>query len=176
MPGDVIINVPDVVHETIDGETILIHLGTGAYYSLDGVGAEIWQLVVEGASCDERVARIAERYDADPALVRRTVEALVDELVGESLLTTAETELAPPDGRDGAGALDGDAQEEGGARQDGGARQEGGALEEGDAQPPATAPFAAPVLHKYTDMQEFMLVDPLHDVEADAGWPHVKAG
>jgi hypothetical protein len=36
--------------------------------------------------------------------------------------------------------------------------------------------FVEPVLHKYTDMQEFMLVDPIHDVEADVGWPHVKAG
>lgn len=42
--------------------------------------------------------------------------------------------------------------------------------------PPVVGAFVAPVLHKYTDMQEFMLVDPLHDVEADAGWPHVKAG
>jgi hypothetical protein len=35
-------------------------------------------------------------------------------------------------------------------------------------------PFAAPVLERFTDMQEFMLVDPLHDVDADAGWPHVQ--
>jgi hypothetical protein len=30
------------------------------------------------------------------------------------------------------------------------------------------------VLHTYTDMQEFMLVDPIHDVATEAGWPHVK--
>ncbi|HEX4034414.1 MAG TPA: PqqD family protein [Solirubrobacteraceae bacterium] len=38
----------------------------------------------------------------------------------------------------------------------------------------ARTPFAAPVLERFTDMQEFMLVDPLHDVDADAGWPHVQ--
>ena len=42
------INAPHVVHETIDGETILIHLGTGAYYSLEGVGAHVWGLAVAG--------------------------------------------------------------------------------------------------------------------------------
>ncbi len=38
----------------------------------------------------------------------------------------------------------------------------------------ARTPFAAPVLERFTDMQVFMLVDPLHDVDADAGWPHVQ--
>lgn len=39
---------------------------------------------------------------------------------------------------------------------------------------PVLAPFVPPVLRKYTDMQEFMLVDPLHDVDEQAGWPHAK--
>jgi len=149
MPEELTINLPHVVHETIDGETILIHLGTGSYYSLDGVGAEVWQLVVEGVSSCERVARITARYDAEPALVERTVGTLVDELVQEGLLTPAQPELAP-DTHPGEG--------------------------EREAGREAAGPFVEPVLHKYTDMQEFMLVDPLHDVEADVGWPHVKVG
>ena len=32
-------------------------------------------------------------------------------------------------------------------------------------------PFATPVLEKYTDMAELLLLDPIHDVDA-AGWPH----
>jgi hypothetical protein len=32
-------------------------------------------------------------------------------------------------------------------------------------------PFAAPRLEKYTDMQEFLQVDPIHEVTQD-GWPH----
>ena len=39
---------------------------------------------------------------------------------------------------------------------------------------PARTPFATPLLERFTDMQEFMLVDPLHDVDVDAGWPHVQ--
>jgi hypothetical protein len=45
-----------------------------------------------------------------------------------------------------------------------------------EPEPAVVVPFVAPVLRKYTDMQEFMLVDPIHDVDVDAGWPHVKAG
>jgi hypothetical protein len=40
--------------------------------------------------------------------------------------------------------------------------------------PAGKVAFTAPVLHVYTDMQEFMLVDPLHDVDEVAGWPHAK--
>jgi hypothetical protein len=33
-------------------------------------------------------------------------------------------------------------------------------------------PFIAPVLEKHTDMQDLILLDPVHDV-TEAGWPHV---
>lgn len=32
-------------------------------------------------------------------------------------------------------------------------------------------PFATPVLKKYTEMEDLLLLDPIHDVDA-AGWPH----
>jgi hypothetical protein len=143
MPRVFAINNPHVVHETIDGETILIHLGTGTYYSLDGVAAEVWELLVAGASDSETGARLKARYETDPARVEQCVGSLIEELLQEDLLTHGASDPTP-------------------------------------VLPPDTAgfglagPFVEPVLHKYTDMQEFMLVDPLHDVEADAGWPHVK--
>ena len=36
------VNGPDVMHETIDGEVIVINLTSGNYYSVRGVGADIW--------------------------------------------------------------------------------------------------------------------------------------
>jgi len=38
--------------------------------------------------------------------------------------------------------------------------------------PPPSHPFSVPVLQKYTDMQELLLVDPIHEVDPQAGWPH----
>ena len=37
------INAPRVVYQTIENETIIIDFDNGAYYSADGVGAEIWE-------------------------------------------------------------------------------------------------------------------------------------
>jgi hypothetical protein len=52
-----------------------------------------------------------------------------------------------------------------------------------DGEPPAGLPapasrgngrsFTAPVLQRYTDMQELLLLDPIHEVD-EAGWPSVK--
>lgn len=39
--------------------------------------------------------------------------------------------------------------------------------------PPGKMVFAAPTMQKYIDMQELLLLDPIHDVDA-AGWPSVK--
>ncbi len=141
------VNLPHVVHETIDGETVAIHLGTGTYYSFDGVGADVWRLLVEGIAADELAPVLGSRYDAELTVVEASVGSFVEELLREDLLTPAPPGSPPaerPDAHEGERSGD--------------------------------AAFAEPVLHKYTDMQEFMLVDPLHDVEVDAGWPHVKAG
>jgi hypothetical protein len=35
-------------------------------------------------------------------------------------------------------------------------------------------PFETPLLEKYTDMQDLVLLDPVHDVEQAEGWPRTK--
>ncbi len=48
-----------------------------------------------------------------------------------------------------------------------------------DAEEAVVAPsepargYVAPVVHKYTDMEELLLVDPIHEVE-DSGWPNAR--
>ena len=36
--------------------------------------------------------------------------------------------------------------------------------------------FEMPTLEKYTDMEELLLLDPIHEVDEQQGWPNVKAG
>jgi len=161
MPSKLTINPQNVVHETIDGETILIHLGTGTYYSLDGVGAQIWGLLAAGASQSEVAADVASGSDADPAAVEQAVESLVEELLREELLALEPGDSAPADS----------------ASEPSSPLTASEPLSQlAEPEPAAEVSFVAPVLRKYTDMQEFMLVDPIHDVDVDAGWPHVKAG
>ena len=40
--------------------------------------------------------------------------------------------------------------------------------------PPASKPdFQEPALQKYTDMEDLLLLDPIHEVD-DTGWPNPK--
>lgn len=41
------------------------------------------------------------------------------------------------------------------------------------AASPAPVAYVKPVLNKYTDMQNLLLADPLHEVQ-ETGWPHTK--
>jgi hypothetical protein len=42
------------------------------------------------------------------------------------------------------------------------------------AQAGAKSPFLAPEIERFTDMQELLLLDPIHEVD-EAGWPHTPA-
>ena len=139
------IDAQEVVHETVDGEVILIALQTGCYYSLEGSGAELWSGLVAGRSASELTAELARSYSAEPGTIAHSVAELVDRLVEEQLAVP----VAPDD----------QASENG----------------HPSVEPGAGLPeFPPPVLHKFTDMQDFLLADPIHDV-GDAGWPHVPA-
>jgi hypothetical protein len=72
-----------VVGETIDGETILVDLETGAYYSLKGSGPEIWGLVAAGCSEDAVVEEFRRRRPDDGATVATQTSALIDQLHAE---------------------------------------------------------------------------------------------
>ena len=44
-----------------------------------------------------------------------------------------------------------------------------------EARTSAGQAFEKPVLSKYTDMQELLLLDPIHDIDPAVGWPFAKA-
>jgi hypothetical protein len=135
-------NTPAVSHETIDGEVIMIHFDTGSYYSLDGAGAVLWGLIEAGATADEIVHGLVARFDGDHATIRVAVQALLADLAEEGLIVRDDA-AAPAEAPELTGALPTN-----GTR-------------------PA---FVAPALQKYTDMQELLLLDPVHEVD-DRGWP-----
>lgn len=36
------LNTPDVIHETVDGEALIIHTPSGVYFSLQGSAEHVW--------------------------------------------------------------------------------------------------------------------------------------
>jgi hypothetical protein len=81
------IATPPVIHETLDGEVIVVNLDTGVYYSLAGVAAEIWAAVEAGASTTQTAADLHARYDAPHAEIEGAVARFVHELEHEQLIS-----------------------------------------------------------------------------------------
>ena len=143
------INSPTVVHEVIDGEAIMIHLGTGAYYSSDRVGTEIWKLVARNCSLAEILDAQESRHDgrADLQQVRASVRAFLDSLLADELIRESETLSRRPEDDHPSSS---------------------------PSRPQDPEPFNPPRLEKYSALEDLLLADPIHDVET-AGWPHQLA-
>lgn len=41
---------------------------------------------------------------------------------------------------------------------------------------PAPGPYEAPVFESHSDMQDLLLIDPIHDVDVQVGWPLLANG
>ena len=80
------INSSKVVHETIDGEVIIINLETGAYYNLSGAGLELWSGVEQGASRQRILEVMNRRYPQQPDLVTESLNELLEQMIQEELL------------------------------------------------------------------------------------------
>jgi Coenzyme PQQ synthesis protein D (PqqD) len=133
---------PTVVSETVDHETIVVDLESGTYYDLNHVGAAIWTTLLRGATMDEVAGKLTESYGADAGTAASDVDGLVSQLVEEGLLVA--TNDVPASGN---GASPG---------------PEAG----------ATLPYESPRLTRHSDMQELLLLDPIHEVEVDeTSWP-----
>jgi hypothetical protein len=144
---------PWVTHERLDDEVIAINLETGAYYALDGVAADCWTLVAAGQAPDQIVTTLDGRYDVSADTVRDDVAAFLAALVEQGL--AAETD--EPAGGDANGDGDDDDDDAEVVTADG-----------------LTRAYSAPALTRYDDLDDLLLLDPIHEVD-DAGWPIARA-
>jgi hypothetical protein len=134
-------NTPHVVHEIIDGEAILVNMQTGRYYSAGEVGAVVWGLIEAGTPVPAIVERVATRYRGTREEIAAGLQPFFAELEREGLIVPHDGAGVDANGAPPAGA------------------------------PSVQAPFVAPALRTYTDMEDLLLLDPIHDVD-ETGWPN----
>jgi len=116
-----------VIDEAFDGEAVLVHMGTGCYFSLNAAATAEWPLLQDGRS----PGAIAASLGWEPSLVEDFVERLRAELLVEEAESDAGVTVV-------------------------------------DAPPPASEP----VLQRFSDMQDLLMLDPIHDIDLDGdGWP-----
>lgn len=77
---------PDVQGTTMDGETVLLDLSTGRYYTLNRLGSVIWEHCTGQSTITDIHAAICDRFDVVPSRALDDLVALANELIQEGLL------------------------------------------------------------------------------------------
>ena len=78
--------VKDQVSCPLDGDTVILHLGSGTYYGLNAVGSTIWNLIQEPRTIDEIHNRLLQQYEADAGDCERDLLNLLDDLTKAGLV------------------------------------------------------------------------------------------
>lgn len=69
-----------VVAQAIQGEMVLLDTEAGSYFDLNPSGTLMLESLLAGASLDEAVARVQQRYAADAPRLRADLLALLEAL------------------------------------------------------------------------------------------------
>ncbi len=131
---------PDIVHETIEGETVIVNLENGVYYSLRDSGVDVWNLIETGTNFDELLDYLNDHYEGSSEEMKNSLVDLLVILQKEGLVKVSSSK---PESKKGS--------------------------------PSNTNrkkfKFSPPLLEKFSDLQELLLLDPIHEVDEE-GWPH----
>ena len=92
-------DLPNVMHEMIDGEVVVVNLDNGTYYSFDGVGGQIWDLLGSGGTLDAIQAQLAARYQGEPEQIADSVAGFLARLREEGLVRVGDVEATAAAGR-----------------------------------------------------------------------------
>jgi hypothetical protein len=70
----------------MDGETVLLDLSTGRYYTLNRLGSLIWELCTGTQTISDIHTILCDRFDVAPERALDDLVTLVNELTQEGLL------------------------------------------------------------------------------------------
>ena len=140
------VNGPQVISETVGGETIIVNLASGHYFNLQGTAVEVWQGLERGEPAETIVLELEQRYEAGDGEIDEAVKKLLDDFVAAELI------VADGNGIGSSTAARAPSQNVG-----------------------DRVPFVSPSFTIFTDMQDIILLDPVHEVDT-RGWPHASAG
>ena len=79
----------DATFQTVAGEAIVIHLKSGAYYSLNEVGTVFWEMLDGVKTLQDCARHIGQEYDAPVEQIEADLLEIAGELAKEGLIEEA---------------------------------------------------------------------------------------
>lgn len=77
---------PDVLSREVDGEAVLLDLGSGTYFGLNAVGVRVWQLLEKGSSVGAMTETLLAEFDVAETELAKDLEDLLGELLAKGLV------------------------------------------------------------------------------------------
>ena len=77
---------PDVQGTSMEGETVLLDLSSGRYYTLNRIGSVIWEHCTNDKTLSDIHAVLCNRFDVAPERALEDLVTLVNQLIQEGLL------------------------------------------------------------------------------------------
>lgn len=84
--SDRLVASPRVSRATQHGETMLLDLAGGSYYTLNESGAFVWEMLLRGTTLGEIIDALEERYDAPRDRIATDASTMTSELIAASLV------------------------------------------------------------------------------------------
>lgn len=83
---------PEVLTRVIDGEAVLLHLGSGAYFGMNDVATRAWEILrgeAKGVPFEQLRSTLLAEFDVEPSVLETDLRALVADLARQQLVTIA---------------------------------------------------------------------------------------
>jgi hypothetical protein len=77
---------PHVLHQEIEGETVLFNCERGRYFVLDAIGTRVWQLLTEEREMRSVKARMLAEFEVDEATLSADLLDLLKRLLAAGLV------------------------------------------------------------------------------------------
>lgn len=79
-----------VYWKKVEGETVILNIDSGFYYTLDEVGSAVWERVLLNQAPEAIISAITEEFEVDEATARKDIAVFLKSMEKEELIKATE--------------------------------------------------------------------------------------
>ena len=81
-----VVATSDHVFGDLDGEAVILHLGSGVYYGLNSVGTRVWNLIQSPISASDIRDVLLSEFEVEAGVCEKELIALLNDLSDRGLI------------------------------------------------------------------------------------------